>query len=42
MKAHTSETQASITPLRALDILKEGNLRFVNNLMADRNLLYAG
>ncbi|HOS47423.1 MAG TPA: carbonic anhydrase family protein [Bacteroidia bacterium] len=39
MKAHTSETQASITPLRALDILKEGNLRFVNNLMADRNLL---
>ncbi len=39
MKAHTSETQASITPLRALEILKEGNLRFVNNLMADRNLL---
>lgn len=39
MKAHTSETQASITPLRALEILKEGNSRFVNNLMVDRNLL---
>jgi carbonic anhydrase len=39
MKAHTSETQASISPLRALEILKEGNMRFVNNLMADRNLL---
>lgn len=39
MKAHTLETQTSITPLRALEILKEGNSRFVNNLMADRNLL---
>ncbi|MCC6462162.1 MAG: carbonic anhydrase [Saprospiraceae bacterium] len=39
MKAHTSETQASITPFKALDFLKEGNLRFVNNLKANRNLL---
>lgn len=39
MKAHTSETQSSITPHRALEILKEGNLRFVNNLKANRNLL---
>ncbi len=39
MKAHTSETQASITPTRALEILKEGNARFVSNLRADRNLL---
>ena len=39
MKAHTYETQASITPERALEILKEGNLRFVNNLKVNRNLL---
>lgn len=39
MKAHTSETQASISPARALEILKEGNLRFVNNLKMNRNLL---
>lgn len=39
MKAHTKETQASITPLRALEILKEGNQRFVNNLKTNRNLL---
>ncbi len=39
MKAHTKETQASITPLRALEILKEGNHRFVNNLNTNRNLL---
>lgn len=39
MKAHTAETQASITPRRALEFLKEGNLRFVNNLKANRDLL---
>jgi carbonic anhydrase len=39
MKTHTAETQASITPLKALEILKEGNQRFVNNLKANRNLL---
>jgi carbonic anhydrase len=39
MKAHSIETQASITPTRALEILKEGNQRFVNNLKANRNLL---
>jgi carbonic anhydrase len=39
MKAHTLETQASITPARALEILKEGNARFVNNLRVNRNLL---
>jgi carbonic anhydrase len=39
MKAHTSETQATITPERALQILKEGNARFVNNLRVNRNLL---
>jgi carbonic anhydrase len=39
MKAHSSETQASMTPTRALEILKEGNSRFVNNLKANRDLL---
>ncbi len=39
MKAHTKETQASTTPQRALEFLKEGNARFVNNLKANRDLL---
>lgn len=39
MKAHTSETQATITPEKALEFLKEGNKRFVGNLKVNRNLL---
>jgi carbonic anhydrase len=39
VKAHTKETQSSITPRRALEFLAEGNKRFVNNLKADRDLL---
>jgi len=39
MKTLTKEMQASITPSMALDILKEGNKRFMNNLKANRNLL---
>jgi carbonic anhydrase len=39
MKAHTLESQATITPARALEILKEGNARFINNLRVNRNLL---
>jgi len=39
MKAHTLETQTTITPEKALEILKEGNERFVNNLKANRDLL---
>lgn len=39
MKAHTLETQATITPEKALEILKEGNDRFVQNLKANRDLL---
>lgn len=39
MKAHTSETQSTISPEKALDFLKEGNQRFVNNLKANRDLL---
>lgn len=39
MKAHTRETQATMTPQKSLDYLKEGNVRFQNNLKANRNLL---
>lgn len=39
MKAHTSETQSTITPEKALQFLKQGNERFVNNLKVNRNLL---
>ena len=39
MKAHTLETQTTITPEKALQFLKEGNQRFVNNLKVNRNLL---
>jgi carbonic anhydrase len=39
MKAHTRETQATMTPNKALQYLKEGNQRFQNNLKANRNLL---
>ena len=39
MKAHTRETQATMTPAKSLQYLKEGNIRFQNNLRANRNLL---
>ena len=39
MKAHTSETQSTITPDKALQFLQEGNHRFVQNLKVNRNLL---
>ena len=39
MKAHTKETQETITPQKALQFLKEGNARFLNNLKINRNLL---
>ena len=39
MKAHTSETQSNMTPIRALEILKEGNMRFISNLKVNHNLL---
>ena len=39
MKAHTKETQATMTPEKAIQFLKEGNIRFQNNLKANRNLL---
>lgn len=39
MRTLNKELQNSITPTRAIDILKEGNNRFVNNLKVNRNLL---
>ncbi len=39
MRTLTQELQAKITPQDALEILKQGNQRFVNNLKANRNLL---
>lgn len=39
MKTHTKETQATMTPQKSLHYLKEGNVRFQNNLKANRNLL---
>ncbi len=39
MKAHTKETQSTMTPEKSLQYLKEGNVRFQNNLKANRNLL---
>ena len=39
MKAHSRETQASTTPQRALELLREGNMRFVKNLQVRRELL---
>jgi len=37
--AQTKESQDKITPQIALELLKEGNRRFLNNLKAERNLL---
>lgn len=39
MKVHTKETQEKLTPRVALEILKEGNARFIKNLKAQRDLL---
>ncbi len=39
MKTVNKEMQDAITPSMAIDILKEGNKRFVNNLKVNRNLL---
>lgn len=39
MRTQTKETQENLSPKRALEILKEGNARFLNNLKANRNLL---
>jgi carbonic anhydrase len=39
MKTLNKEIQAQISPRKALEILKEGNSRFMKNLQTDRDLL---
>jgi carbonic anhydrase len=39
MKTLTKEMQSAITPAMALELLKDGNKRFVSNLKVNRNLL---
>jgi carbonic anhydrase len=39
MKTVTKEMQTAISPVMALDLLKEGNKRFISNLKLNRNLL---
>lgn len=39
MKTLTREMQESITPVQAIELLKTGNKRFVENLKVNRNLL---
>jgi carbonic anhydrase len=39
MKTLNKELQSQITPRKALELLKEGNHRFISNLKASRNLL---
>ena len=39
MRTHNKESQSTMTPLTALEILKDGNKRFVGNLKFNRNLL---
>ena len=37
MRTHTQESQENLTPEHALEILKEGNERFVNNISCYAN-----
>lgn len=39
MRTHNKESQSTMTPTMALEILKDGNKRFVSNLKFNRNLL---
>lgn len=39
MRTLTREMQQSLTPAQAIDLLREGNRRFINNLRVNRNLL---
>ncbi len=39
MRTHTKETQTTLTPRKAFEILADGNKRFVSNLRLNRNLL---
>ncbi len=39
MKAHSAESQSTVNPDKALQFLKQGNERFINNLKVNRDLL---
>ena len=39
MRTFTKESQDELTPQLAIDLLKQGNQRFVNNIKSHRNLL---
>lgn len=39
MKTQTKEIQTLITPKLSLKYIKDGNIRFQNNLRANRNLI---
>lgn len=39
MRTLTKELQQNISPAKAIELLKEGNKRFINNLKVNRNLL---
>ena len=39
MRTFTKQTQEELTPQHAIDLLKQGNERFVNNIKTHRNLL---
>ena len=39
MKTLTQEMQTTVSPSQAIELLKDGNKRFVNNLKVNRNLL---
>ena len=39
VRSHTYDSQKALTPDQILELLKEGNERFVNNLKSNRNLL---
>lgn len=39
MRTLTKEMQVELTPEKAIELLREGNRRFVNNLKVNRNLL---
>src|SRR5688500_9765579 len=39
MRTLTKDVQASLSPAQAIELLKEGNKRFVSNLKVNRNLL---
>ncbi|MBC3540189.1 carbonic anhydrase family protein [Rufibacter sediminis] len=39
MRTQTKESQAELNPEKAIQILKDGNMRFVSNLKVNRNLL---